>query len=128
MRKHREALTPDITPLIDVVFILLIFFIVSSVFKKEELALNLELPNSTAKELEVEVKQINIELSTHSLAYLGKEISFEKFNYELSNNFKRDKPVIVRIDKDVTYDRVVRVLDLLQKHSFDNLALVTNQE
>ena len=128
MRKHREALTPDITPLIDIVFILLIFFIVSSVFKKEELALNLQLPNASAKELEVELKQINIELSTNSLAYLGKEISFENFDYELSNYPKRDKPVIVRIDKDVKYERVVKVLDLLQKYSFDNLSLVTSQE
>jgi len=128
MRKHRETLTPDITPLIDIVFILLIFFIVSSVFKKEELALNLQLPNSSAKELEVELKQINIEVSTSSLAYLGKEISFSQFDLELSKYPKRDKPVIVRIDKDVKYSRVVKVLDILQKYSFDNLSLVTTEE
>lgn len=34
MRKRRETIAPDLTPMIDVVFILLIFFIVSSVFKK----------------------------------------------------------------------------------------------
>jgi len=128
MRKHREPLTPDITPLIDIVFILLIFFIVSSVFKKEELALKLQLPNASAKELEVELKQLNVELSVNKLAYLGKEITFEKFDFELSNYPKRDKPVIVRIDKDVKYDRVVKVLDILQKYSYDNLSLVTAQE
>jgi biopolymer transport protein ExbD len=128
MRKHREPLTPDITPLIDIVFILLIFFIVSSVFKKEELALNLQLPNASAKELEVELKQLNVELSVNKLVYLGKEITFEKFDFELSNYPKRDKPVIVRIDKDVKYDRVVKVLDILQKYSYDNLSLVTAQE
>ena len=128
MRKHREPLIPDITPLIDIVFILLIFFIVSSVFKKEELALNLQLPNASAKELEVELKQINIELSTNTLAYLGKEITFEKFDLALSNYQRKDKPVIVRIDKEVKYDRVVKVLDILQKYSFDNLSLVTNSE
>jgi len=126
MRKHRESLTPDITPLIDIVFILLIFFIVSSVFKKEELALTLELPNASAKELEVELKQLSVELSTNRLAYLGKEISFKKFDLELSRYIKKDKPVIVRIDKDVKYDRVVKVLDILQKYSFDNLSLVTS--
>ena len=128
MRKHRESLTPDITPLIDIVFILLIFFIVSSVFKKEELALKLELPNASAKELEVELKQLTVELSVNHLAYLGKEISFEKFDFSLSQYPKKDKPVIVRIDKDVKYDRVVKVLDILQKYSFDNLSLVTNGE
>ena len=128
MRKHREVLSPDITPLIDIVFILLIFFIVSSVFKKEELALNLQLPNASAKKLEIELKQINIELSANTLAYLGKEITFEKFDLVLSNYLTKNKPVIVRIDKEVKYDRVVKVLDILQKYSFDNLSLVTNSE
>jgi len=128
MRKHRESLTPDITPLIDIVFILLIFFIVSSVFKKEELALNLQLPHSTAKELEIKIEQINIELSINSLAYLGKEISFSKLDFELSKSLKKDNAVIVRIDKDVKYNRIVHVLDILQKNSFDNLSLVTSEE
>ncbi|MEA2051146.1 MAG: biopolymer transporter ExbD [Campylobacterota bacterium] len=127
MKKRRELLTPDITPLIDVVFILLIFFIVSSVFKKEELALKLDLPQSSAKELEVEIKQLNIELSSNSLAYLGKEISFEKLDIKLSNIIKKEKPVIIRIDKEVKYKRVVKVLDILQKYSLTNLALVTQE-
>ncbi len=125
--KRREQISPDLTPLIDVVFILLIFFIVSSVFKKEELALALDLPASSAKELEVEQKQINIELSDKSLAYLGKAVTFEKLDINLSNVEKKDKPVIVRIDKNVKYERVVKVLDLLQKYSLTNLALVTNE-
>lgn len=128
MRKHREILTPDITPLIDVVFILLIFFIVSSVFKKEELVLNLDLPNSNAKELEVEIKQISIELSPDTLAYMGESLSFSLFDEKLLNVTKKDKPVILRIDKDVKYERVVKVLDILQKHSLNNLSLVTQEE
>ncbi len=128
MRKNREILTPDLTPLIDVVFILLIFFIVSSVFKKEELSLNLKLPNSSAKELKVEIKQISIELSDKSLAYMGKAINFQEFDTKLFNITKKDKPVILRIDKDVKYERIVKVLDILQKHSLNNLSLVTQEE
>ena len=125
MRKKREILAPDITPLIDIVFILLIFFIVSSVFKKEELALNLNLPSSTAQEVNIELKQLNIELSNSSLAYLGREISYSELDIKLSNVIKKDKPIIIRIDKNVTYNRIVKILDILQKHSLNNLALVT---
>jgi len=128
MRKKREPLTPDLTPLIDVVFILLIFFIVSSVFKQEELALHLDLPSSSAKEHEIEPKQLNIELSPTSLAYLGKVISFKELDFKLSQVIKKDKPVIVRIDKDVKYSRIVKVLDILQKYSLNNLALVTEEQ
>lgn len=125
--KKREILTPDLTPLIDIVFILLIFFIVSSVFKKEELALNLSLPSSNAKELEVEIKQLNIELSPTSLAYLGKQIDFTQLDIQLANITKKDLPVILRIDKEVKYDRLIKVLDALQKYSLNNLALVTQE-
>jgi biopolymer transport protein ExbD len=125
--KRREQISPDLTPLIDVVFILLIFFIVSSVFKKEELALALDLPASSAKELEVQTKQVSIEVSDKSLAYSGEVVSFEKLDIKLSNVEKKDKPVIVRIDKDVKYERVVKVLDMLQKYSLTNLALVTSE-
>lgn len=127
MKRRREYISPDLTPLIDVVFILLIFFIVSSVFKKEELALILNLPSSNAKETQIEQNQINIELSSTSLAYLGQIIDFEKLDIKLSNVTKKDKPVIVRIDKDVKYERVVKVLDILQKYELNNLALVTNE-
>ena len=58
--KRREALGLDLTPIIDVVFILLIFFIVSSVFKKDELALVLNLPTSSAQEIELKQKEIII--------------------------------------------------------------------
>lgn len=125
--KRRESLTPDITPLIDVVFILLIFFIVSSVFKKEELALALNLPDSNAKEVEVEMKQLSIELSIDKLAYMGKELSLEQFDEALSKVKKKDQDIIVRIDKNVPYERVVKVLDLLQKYNLNNLALVTEK-
>jgi len=128
LRKRRESITPDITPLIDVVFILLIFFIVSSVFKKEQLALALNLPSSTAKQLEIEIKQLNIEVSTTSIAFMGKIISLSTLDDKLSNIIKKDKPVIVRIDKDVRYEKIVKILDILQKYSLNNLALVTNEE
>ena len=128
MKNKRELLTPDITPLIDIVFILLIFFIVSSVFKKEELVLNLTLPSSNATQLEVDIKQLNVELSKTTLAYLGVQLSFDQLDDKLSNIIKKDKPIIVRIDKDVTYDRVVKVLDILQKYSLNNLALVTTTD
>lgn len=126
--KRREALGLDLTPVIDVVFILLIFFIVTSVFKKEELALLLDLPTSNAKEMEVKEGQIFIELGKDKLAIKGIEVSFESLEDNLKAIKNKNNPVIVRIDKKVEYERVVEVLDLLQKYNLVNLALVTNEE
>lgn len=126
--KRRESLGLDLTPVIDVVFILLIFFIVTSVFKKEELALILDLPASNAKEMEIKKEQVFIELSQDKLAIKGIEVSFESLEDNLKAIKNKENPVIVRIDKKVEYQRVVKVLDSLQKYNLSNLALVTNEE
>ena len=126
--KRREHLGLDLTPVIDVVFILLIFFLVTSVFKKEELALMLDLPTSKAKEIQVKQEQVFIELSVNKLAIKGIEVSFESLEDNLKAVKNKENPVIVRIDKKVEYQRVVKVLDLLQKYNLSNLALVTNED
>jgi len=128
MRKRRETIVPDLTPLIDVVFILLIFFIVSSVFKKEELALMLDLPSSSAQEFEIEPKEISIEISKYKFAIYGKEVSLEEFDEKLSLITDKKNSIIVRIDKNVVYERVVKILDSLQKYDLNNLSLVTKKE
>ena len=127
IKKRREPLTPDLTALIDVVFILLIFFMVSSVFKKDELALKLSLPSSEASKLEIKEKQITLELTNSKIAYMGSELNLKTLDIKLSKITNNKKAIIFRINKDVSYDRVVQVLNLLQKHRLNNLALVTNK-
>ncbi|RXK03382.1 ExbD/TolR family protein [Halarcobacter bivalviorum] len=125
--KRREYLGIDLTPVIDVVFILLIFFIVTSVFKKDELALMLDLPEANAKAVEIDEEQVFIELNKNKLAIKGIEVSFKSLEDNLKEIKNKKKPIIVRIDKKVEYERVVKVLDLLQKYNLNNLALVTNE-
>ncbi len=124
-KSKREHLTPELTPLIDVVFLLLIFFMVSSVFKKDELALLLNLPKAeSGKSEETQKKYITIELSTDTIAYEGKKLTFE----ELSSNaisLDKETQINLRVDGTVQYERLVEVLDLLQKNKLSNLSLIT---
>ncbi|UFH58822.1 ExbD/TolR family protein [Sulfurovum mangrovi] len=126
--RRREPLVPEMTPLIDVVFILIIFFIVTSIFKKEELALLLNLPSSSAKELDIEEEQITIELSEKQLAFRGEEVTLEVLEDVLKNIEDKKRAIIVRIDEEVIYKRIVQVLDILQKYGLNNLALVTKKK
>jgi biopolymer transport protein ExbD len=125
--KRREPLGFDLTALIDVVFILIIFFIVSSTFRVEEKVLNLTLPTSDGTTLEIETKQITIELSNKQLGFNGKNISFLDLQKQLETITDKSKAIIVRIDKEVPYDRVVKLLNLLQLNELHNLALVTKE-
>ncbi len=127
-KRSRETAMPDITPLIDVVFLLLIFFMVSTVFKKDELALLLNLPSVTEGEAQAQAKKtLILELSKEELAYDGKKIDIKDLGKRLEGITDKKMPVDLRVDKDVRYERVVKVLDELKKYKLNNLSLITNK-
>ena len=101
--KKREGFIPDLTPLIDVVFILLIFFIVSSVFKKEERALSLSLPQNSSQLYHHQNKDIIIELTNNKLAFTGKIITLKHLEEKLLQIKDTKIKIILRIDKDTIY-------------------------
>ncbi len=127
-RSRRESLTMDLTPLIDMVFLLLIFFLVTSTFKKDELALLLKLPKTEqGAGAEKKIDQLTIELSDTAVAINGKKSSIE----DLPATFeKAQKETLVnlRVDGDVKYTRLVKVLDLLQANKLENISLITDKE
>lgn len=124
-KSRREYLTPELTPLIDVVFLLLIFFMVSSVFKKEELALLLNLPKAEQGKQETQAKAvITIELSENDVAYDGEKLDMENLEAKVKT-LKKETLINLRVDGKVVYDRLVTVLDLLQKNKLENLSLIT---
>ncbi len=126
-KRTRETPMPDITPLIDVVFLLLIFFMVSTVFKKSEVALLLNLPEVNDGEAQGTAdKVITIEVSNEKMAFNGKELAIEELNDKLATVANKEIPIELRIDKDVKYEQVVKVLDHLKKNSLNNLSLITN--
>lgn len=127
-KRSRETAMPDITPLIDVVFLLLIFFMVSTVFKKDELALLLNLPTVTEGESSSQAKEaIVLELSANELAYNGKKVPIEEIGKSFQTVSDKKTPIELRVDKDVKYERVVKILDELKKQKLNNLSLITNK-
>lgn len=128
-RRHkRESIAMDLTPLIDMVFLLLIFFLVTSSFKKEQLALLLKLPKSeqgAGKEQKADF--LSIELSENDVAVNGKKTSIEELPASFQN-VKKEALINLRVDSDVRYQRLVKVLDLLQIHKLENISLITEKE
>ncbi len=124
--KKREPLTFELTPLIDVVFILLTFFLVATTMKKNEKALNLELPNH-GNNIEKELNNtLLIELSIDKIAINGEIISFENFEITISK-LKREDSISLYIDKNVVYERVSEILKLLQKHNFNKISFIQKE-
>lgn len=128
-RKKREQLAMDLTPLIDMVFLLLVFFLVTSVFKKDELALLLKLPKAEQGKSDDQKKQdhLTIELSSDDIAINGKKSNMEELPATFQKTAK-ETLVNLRVDGDVKYQRLVKVLDLLQLNKLENISLITEKE
>ena len=118
----------DLTPLIDMVFLLLVFFLVTSTFKKDELALLMKLPKSEqGAGSEKKMEQLTIEMNDNEIAVNGKKTTLEELPAQFE---KADKTSLVnlRVDGDVRYQRLVKVLDLLQTHKLENISLITDKK
>ncbi len=128
-RRSREPLNFEMTPLIDVVFLLIIFFMVTSVFKKDELSLLLALPKAASGEsIKASEKEfLKLELSAEELAVAGEKISLEELPSRLLNISDKTQPVEMRVDKDVRYERVINVLDSLKAAQLQNINLITEK-
>ena len=127
-RQKREMISMELTPLIDVVFLLLIFFLVTSTFKKDEFALLLKLPTSQKGQgIEKEIKELTIEVSKDEIAFNGQKVPLTDLPERLKS-VKKETLVQLRIDGEVQYTRVVKILDLLQQQKLENISLITEKE
>ena len=106
-----EGMDINISPLIDMVFILLIFFIVTTVFV-EETGVEVEKPEA-ASAVQLEKNSILIAVTSKGqVVYGGKEIGVSGVRAvirRLTN--KEDMPVIVQVDEGSNAGLVVRVID-----------------
>jgi biopolymer transport protein ExbD len=127
-RQRRESLSMDLTPLIDMVFLLLVFFLVTSTFKKDELALLLKLPKTEeGAGSQKKMDQLTIELTDNEVAINGKKSSIEDLP-GIFEKTEKESLVNLRVDGDVKYTRLVKVLDLLQANKLENISLITDKE
>lgn len=127
-KNRRESIAMDLTPLIDMVFLLLVFFMVTSTFKKDELALLLKLPKvEEGTGTEKKIEQLTIELSSDQIAVNGKKSSIEDLPATFAKTNK-ETLVNLRVDGEVKYTRLVKVLDLLQANKLENISLITDKD
>ncbi len=126
MRKKRDTIAPDLTPIIDIVFILLIFFMVTSVFKKEDVSLALDLPDLHAAAKPSNEKMVMIELDEEILSVDGKVYTFGEVS-TLFESYEKKTLLSVRIDKEVPYERVMKLFDQLQIHGLSSFSLIADR-
>lgn len=121
----------DLTPLIDVVFILLIFFAVSTSFQSET-GLNVNLPKAKTGSSQTEKNELRVTISEEgSVALDGKtDLSPEDLRREFRAAHERNSETVVLVvaDERASHGSVVRVMDLARQANLQRLAIATSEE
>lgn len=131
-RQAREEIDVNLTPLIDVVFLLLIFFMVSTTFTKEN-HLTLDLPESSseAKQSASEVIDIIIsasgEYAINDQPLVNNSIEMIKRGILKVADGRTKLPVVITADAQATHSSVVKAMDAAGQTGFVNLSITTRK-
>ncbi|WP_299729047.1 biopolymer transporter ExbD [uncultured Endozoicomonas sp.] len=130
---NQQEVSINLTPLIDVVFLLLIFFMVSTTFTKET-HLAIDLPQSSGEQRAERPQQIEITISkAGDFAVAGQSLvngQLETLKNALSKVSDGDSqlPLIITADANTPYQSVVTAMDAAGQLGFVNLSMTTRKE
>ncbi len=132
IKKSTVAGTLSLTPLIDVVFLLLIFFLVTSEFEDEERRLDIVLPTATsAAPMTSRPREIVIDVDAEGAVYLrGRITDLEELERLLSAavaDNPADQSVVIRADRDATFQPVVSVMDVCNRTGISDYSVTTKE-
>ncbi len=117
----------DLTPMVDVVFTLVIFFMVSTTFISLESGLPIDLPQAQNNEAQ-SAEQPTVTITGEGRIYLaGAEVDETSLIEALRPLLvdRENKTVVMRADQSVAYGLPVRVMDLIKQAGADRVAIAT---
>lgn len=127
LRKKNPEISLEVTPLIDIVFLLLIFFILNSQFEKLT-SLELNLPKVNSEQLdEINGKNLVIEITAIEEIILNgqklSEITFNSLNNYIKENFSQFSSAVISADSNTKYKYLVTIMDVLNRNNFETVEI-----
>lgn len=131
-KRDNKMLKIDLTPLIDVVFLLLIFFMVSTSFIDMNAGVKVDLPNSSIKDIS-KIKEIIVSINKEREIFVtlknqdGKvdkeNVKKERLEEILSINLQKieNKNVIINADKSLDHGMIVEIMSIIKKSGASSL-------
>lgn len=133
-KSKKDGSLLDITPVVDTVFILLIFFVLSLNFISTP-GIRVDLPKATAKEITPEKKDLRVVITSKNQLYLNEkpvDLKDLRDQFNKAARANRQTQILIQADQQVTHGKVVEVMDLARGAGLHRLAIVTrpksNQE
>ncbi len=127
-RRYYQLQAP-LTSLIDIVFLLLIYFLLTTNFMVDE-GIAVKLPHAKATAPQIE-KEITIYVDSAGMVYMNKQVVPLNLLYakiKANLNGKANLPVVIKADRSVILDKAVNVMDIAKAAGAGKLVLATERE
>jgi len=127
--RHYYQLQAPLTSLIDIVFLLLIYFLLTTNFMVDE-GIAVKLPHAKATAPQIE-EEITIYVNSAGIVYMDEQpvplnLLFDKIKTRLSGH--TDLPVVIKADRTVILDKAVNVMDIAKAAGAGKLVLATERK
>jgi len=129
---RKEELDVNITPLIDVVFLLLIFFMVSTTFERES-EIEIVLPQAAANAVPTDKFVLEVTVDAEGTYYVnGKRVINSKIGtlkkaMQQAAGDRKDPPIVLSADAQTPHQAVITVMDAARQLGFVHLNFATTQ-
>lgn len=131
-KRSSIASTLSLTPLIDVVFLLLIFFLVTSEFEEEERRLDIVLPSATsAVPMTSKPREVVVDIDADGAVFLrGEMTSLDELQRLLGiavASNPTNQTVVIRADRNTSFQPVVSVMDICNRSGVSDYSVTTRE-
>jgi len=117
----------DIAPLIDVIFLLLIFFMLTSSFIFQP-GIKINLPKALTSEVIQKENLIILIRENNSLYINEREVGEDELFSRLKIAAKESKPILIKADRKALLGKVVEIWDLCRAEGIDKVNIATTQK
>ena len=137
-RRNSGSIVLEMTPLIDVVFLLLIFFLVATTFEDVDSGIKIDLPQSTIREIKT-VKELQINITNNKTIYVKYQEGKERKSVKVAKadlkrvlqdklNKSEDKNIVISGDKTLDYGFIVEIMTISKEAGASELDIDTMLE
>ena len=116
----------NVTPLVDVMLVLLIIFMVTAPMLMQGVEVNL--PKTTTKNIKTREEPLMLTVNKEKEIFIEKHrIKLDNLEIKIQKIFqnRRDKEILLRADKEVPYGFVIKVIAKVKQAGIDKLGMVT---
>lgn len=125
-----ESPQVDLTPLIDVVFILLIFFILSANFQKES-SIVVDRPSASSSTVKEESKTLTVSVdSNKQIWFKDSVVNLTQLQFQMKSVVSKKEKIntIINADKSVDTGTLVQIIDAIRLSGISNVAIATQEQ